>query len=133
MFYIRYDVILYEDTIVGNNDMHLKNLSLYAPKCKSFLTPAYDLLNVSMVYPKDTEELALTLNGRKKLMKKSDFVSAMTLSGIAPNVFDNMLEKYRKLLPKFYDMIDMLFLDDESKEIYKQGITSRSERMSAQK
>ena len=116
--------------LVGNNDMHLKNFSLYAPKGKWFLTPAYDLLNVSMANPKDTEELALTLNGRKKRMKKSDFVSAMTLSGIAPKVFDNMIEKYRKLLPKFYDMIDTSFLEDESKEAYKQGITSRLERMS---
>lgn len=89
-----------------NNDMHLKNFSLYAPKGKWFLTLAYDLLNVSMVNPKDTEELALTLNGRKKRMKKSDFVSAMTLSGITPKVFDNMLEKYRKLLPKVQIITD---------------------------
>ena len=119
--------------LVGNNDMHLKNFSLYAPKGKWFLTPAYDLLNVSMVNTKDTEEMALTLNGRKKRITKSDFVSAMTLSGIAPKVFDNMLEKYRKLLPKFQDMIDMSFLDDECKEAYKQGITSRLERISNQK
>ena len=76
--------------LVGNNDMHLKNFSLYAPKGKWLLTPAYDLLNVSMANPKDTEEMALTLNGRKKRITKSDFVSAMTLSGIASKVFDNM-------------------------------------------
>ena len=64
--------------LVGNNDMHLKNFSLYAPKGKWFLTPAYDLLNVSMANPKDTEEMALTLNGRKKRITKSDFVSAMS-------------------------------------------------------
>ena len=119
--------------LVGNNDMHLKNFSLYAPKGKWFLTPAYDLLNVSMANPKDAEEMALTLNGRKKRIEKSDFVSALTLSGIAPKVFDNMLEKYRKLLPKFHDMIDMSFLDDESKVAYKQGLTSRLERISNQK
>ncbi len=119
--------------LVGNNDMHLKNFSLYAPKGKWFLTPAYDILNISIANPKDTEELALTLNGRKKRITKGDFVSAITLSGIAPKVFDNMLEKYRKLLPKFYDMIDLSFLDDESKLAYKQSITLRLERISAQK
>ena len=119
--------------LVGNNDMHLKNFSLYAPKGKWLLTPAYDLLNVSMANPKDTEEMALTLNGRKKRITKSDFVSAMTLSGIASKVFDNMLEKYRKLLPKFHGMIDMSFLNDECKETYKQGIVSRLERISNQK
>lgn len=119
--------------MVGNNDMHLKNFSLYAPKGKWFLTPAYDLLNVSMANPKDTEELALTLNGRKKRIKKNDFVSAMTLSGISPKVFDNMLEKYRKLLPKFHEIINMSFLDDGSKDVYKQGIASRLGKMSVQK
>ena len=37
---------------------------------------------------------------------------------------------YRKLLPKFLDMIDMSLLDDESKEAYKQSLTSRLERIS---
>lgn len=108
--------------LVGNNDMHLKNFSLYAPKRKWILTPAYDLLNVSIANPQDTEELALTLNGKKKHINKNDFVSAMAHSGIPPKVFDNMLEKYKKLLPKFIDMIEISFLDDESKESYKQHI-----------
>lgn len=115
--------------LVGNNDMHLKNYSLYAPKGKWVLTPAYDLLNVSMVNPKDTEELALTLNAKKKRIKKSDFVRAMETSGISPKVFDNILAKYRKLLTKFNEIIDLSFLDKEDKEIYKQSITSRLARI----
>lgn len=115
--------------LVGNNDMHLKNYSLYAPKGKWVLTPAYDLLNVSMVNPKDTEELALTLNAKKKRIKKSDFVRAMETSGISPKVFDNILAKYRKLLPKFNGIIDISFLDKEDKEIYKQSIASRLARI----
>ena len=115
--------------LVGNNDMHLKNYSLYAPKGKWVLTPAYDLLNVSMVNPKDTEELALTLNAKKKRIKKSDFVRAMETSGISPKVFDNILAKYRKLLPKFYEIIDLSFLEKEDKEIYKQSIASRLARI----
>lgn len=115
--------------LVGNNDMHLKNYSLYAPKGKWVLTPAYDLLNVSMVNPKDTEELALTLNAKKKRIKKSDFVRAMETSGISPKVFDNILAKYRKLLPKFNEIIDLSFLDKEDKEIYKQSIASRFARI----
>ena len=114
--------------LVGNNDMHLKNFSLYAPKGKWGLTPAYDLLNVTLVNPKDDEELALTLNARKKRIKKADFVKAMETSGIAPKVFENMVSKYHKLLPKFNEVIDMSFLDDEDKEIYKQSTASRLKR-----
>ena len=115
--------------LVGNNDMHLKNFSLYAPKGKWGLTPAYDLLNITLVNPKDDEELALTLNARKKRIKKADFVKAMETSGIAPKVFENMVSKYHKLLPKFNEVIDMSFLDDEDKEMYKQSIASRLKRL----
>ena len=115
--------------LVGNNDMHLKNYSLYAPKGKWVLTPAYDLLNVSMVNPKDTEELALTLNAKKKRIKKSDFVRAMETSGISPKVFDNILAKYRKLLTKFNEIIDLSFLYEEDKDLYKQSIASRLARI----
>ena len=115
--------------LVGNNDMHLKNFSLYAPKGKWVLTPAYDLLNVAMANPKDDEELALTLNARKKRIKKADFLKAIETSGIAPKVFENMVAKYQKLLPKFNEAIDMSFLDAEDKEMYKQSIASRLARI----
>ena len=115
--------------LVGNNDMHLKNFSLYAPKGKWGLTPAYDQLNVTLVNPKDDEELALTLNARKKRIKKADFVKAMETSGIAPKVLENMVSKYHKLLPKFNEVIDMSFLDGEDKEMYKQSIAARLERL----
>ena len=115
--------------LVGNNDMHLKNFSLYAPKGKWVLTPAYDLLNVALVNPKDDEELALTLNARKKRIKKADFLKAMETSDITPKVFENMVAKYQKLLPKFNEAIDMSFLDAEDKEMYKQSITSRLARV----
>ena len=115
--------------LVGNNDMHLKNFSLYAPKGKWGLTPAYDLLNVAMVNPKDDEELALTLNARKKRIKKADFLTAMETSGITPKVLENMVAKYQKLLPKFNEALDMSFLDAEDKEMYKQSIASRLARI----
>lgn len=119
--------------LVGNNDMHLKNFSLYAPKGKWGLTPAYDLLNVTLVNPKDDEELALTLNARKKRIKKADFVKAMETSGIAPKVFENMVSKFHKLLPKFNEVIDMSFLDGEDKEMYKQSIAARLKRLIAER
>ena len=119
--------------LVGNNDMHLKNFSLYAPKGKWGLTPAYDLLNVTLVNHKDDEELALTLNARKKRIKKADFVKAMETSGIAPKVFENMVSKYHKLLPKFNEVIDMSFLDGEDKEMYKQSIAARLKRLIAER
>ena len=54
-------LVLLFSFVTGNNDMHLKNFSLYRPKNAYQLTPAYDLLNVAIANPKDGEELALSL------------------------------------------------------------------------
>jgi serine/threonine-protein kinase HipA len=45
--------------------MHLKNFSVIAKDNKNdALFPAYDMVAVSLVLPKDLEELALNLNGK---------------------------------------------------------------------
>ena len=54
-------------------------------------------------------------------IKSGQHVTPETLTGYS---------MYRKLLPKFLDMIDMSLLDDERKEAYKQSLTSRLERIS---
>ena len=64
--------------LTGNADMHLKNFSLIEqPGLGMILSPAYDLVNTALVYPADDEEMALNLNGKKKKLKKQDFVAAM--------------------------------------------------------
>ena len=65
--------LVYFSWLTGNNDMHLKNFSLYSPAGEPVLTPAYDLLNAFISNPADDEELALNLNGKKKRMKDADF------------------------------------------------------------
>lgn len=64
--------------------MHLKNFSLYNNRKLGYgLTPAYDLLCTQLVMPEDPEELALTLNGRKRKIQKADFIKVMTASGLS--------------------------------------------------
>jgi len=59
--------------LTGNNDMHLKNFSMIETKSGWLLSPAYDLLNVSILNPDDTEELALPIQGKKKKLKHENF------------------------------------------------------------
>ncbi len=47
--------------------MHLKNFSMMENPSGWGLAPAYDLLNVSILIPEDSEELALTLAGKRKI------------------------------------------------------------------
>ncbi len=110
--------LVYFSWLTGNNDMHLKNFSLYSPAGEPVLTPAYDLLNAVISNPADEEELALNLNGKKKRMKDADFRTAYRTCGVPEIVFDRVKKKYLNLLPEFEEEIRCSFLSDELKTLY---------------
>ena len=112
--------------ITGNADMHLKNFSLYSKEQgKYVLTPAYDMLSTALVMPEDTEELALTLNGKKRKIKKVDFIVSMQASGLEDKVINNIFAKFTKAKEKWFEFIDLSFLPDEMKEGFKAIITEK--------
>ena len=125
------DVINFFETVLfswitGNNDMHLKNFSLYEPQDGTIrLTPAYDLLNAAILNPKDDEELAMTLNGRKKRLKRADFVSAGVTMGIDPKTADRLIGKYVRLYPRMSEFIGQSFLEEELKNRYNEMLRER--------
>ena len=55
-------------SLVGNEDMHLKNYSVITRNGKTELSPAYDLLNSTIVLKGDAEEIALPLKGKKTIL-----------------------------------------------------------------
>ena len=116
--------------LTGNNDMHLKNFSLYEAADKIRLTPAYDLLNAAIINPKDDEELELTLNGRKKKLQREDFIKSAVTLGIENVIVERLINKYIKLLPKFEAVIQRSFLSAELKEKYGELLKERIERLS---
>jgi serine/threonine-protein kinase HipA len=117
--------------LTGNNDMHLKNFSLYEPTPDEGprLTPAYDLLNAVLVNPADDEELALTLNDRKKKLRRSDFLAAASTLGINASLVERLFAKYRNLLPRFEQMISTSFLSSELQEGYCALLRERISRL----
>ena len=126
------DVINFWEIVVfswltGNADMHLKNFSLFKPTDNYMLTPAYDLLSTSIVMPEDDEELALTLNGKKKKIKREDFEKAMSDSGMDEKSIVNLFKKFERAFPKWIEMIAQSFLPEEQQGLYREQI----ERMSA--
>lgn len=122
---------VYFSWLTGNNDMHLKNFSLYSPAGEPVLTPAYDLLNAAINNPVDDEELALNLNGKKKRMKDTDFRNAYRTCGVPEIVFDRVKKKYVDLLPKFEEEIHASFLSDEIKTLYIELLHRRHAQSSA--
>lgn len=124
-----FEVILFS-WITGNNDMHLKNFSLYEPiEGTMRLTPAYDMLNAAILNPKDDEELALTLNGKKKRLKRMDFIASGTTMGVEQKTIERLIQKYIKLFPKMERMIQESFLSDELKSEFSDLIGERINRI----
>ena len=113
--------------VTGNNDMHLKNFSLYRPKALYQLSPAYDLLNVAIANPKDKEEMALPINGKKAQIKLADFLKASDTMGIEQRVTLGLINGLRNAMPAWIDLINNSFLSDEMKQNYLDLISRRIE------
>lgn len=115
--------------VTGNNDMHLKNFSLYRPRQSYQLSPSYDLLNVSIANPRDTEEMALPVNGKKSNLKLPDFLKASASMGIEERVTLSLVDAMKKKLPLWIMMIQDSFLNEEMKNAYIELIQKRLNRL----
>jgi serine/threonine-protein kinase HipA len=105
--------------LTGNNDMHLKNFSLVSTEEGRYtLAPAYDLLAAVLALPQDTEELALTLGGKKRNLSRPVFEKAFTTSGLDPKVVADIFLGFEDTYPKWRDLIAQSFLSAEYKEKY---------------
>lgn len=99
--------------------MHLKNFSVLHKEQGPALSPAYDLLNVQLVNPKDTEETGLTLNGKKNKIKLADFKIPGETLGIKEKVYQNSFKLFNSRNEQVGELIGQSFLSKELKENYK--------------
>lgn len=124
-----WEVVLFS-WLTGNADMHLKNFSLFRPANNYMLTPAYDLLSTALAMPEDDEELALTLNGKKKRIKREDFYKAMRDSGMDEKAIANLFARFSKVIPKWHELINASFLPTDLQEAYHEKIDTMARRIS---
>ncbi len=129
------DVVNFWEVVVfswltGNADMHLKNFSLYRPADNYILTPAYDLLSTVLAMPEDDEELALTLNGKKKRIRRNDFEKAMLENGMKDNAIAKLFDRFSKSVPKWHGLINESFLPKALQKAYHDKIDIMARRLS---
>jgi serine/threonine-protein kinase HipA len=116
--------------LTGNNDMHLKNFSMIESASGWILAPAYDLLNVAIVFPEDTEELALTLEGKKKKLKREHFERLGSGLGLTDKQVQGTFNRMIKHKPKAIQWIEKSFLSSEMKEAYVHVLEARYRQLS---
>ena len=115
---------------VGNSDMHLKNFSLIETSQGSeeyILSAAYDMLSTNVVIPEDTEQLALTTNGKKHNLHRKDFLILAETIGVAPKSAEKIIDKIVKMTPKYIAMCKASYMPDNMKASLEKLITERME------
>ncbi len=112
--------------IIGNNDMHLKNYSMILTEMGWVLSPFYDFLNVKLILPKDKEDTALLLGGKKKNFSKGYFDRLGTVLKLNEKQIISVYNNLENWLPEAIKLIDISFLEPIQKELYKQFIIERT-------
>ena len=106
--------------------MHLKNFSLLEKEGQGLsLCPAYDLVPTALVNPADTEELALTLNAKKRKLNYNDFLVAFENGGLNKKVLDNTLELFVYAKPEMLSVLEKSFVSVEYKVKYANLVERR--------
>ncbi len=114
--------------VSGNSDMHLKNFSLIEREAGDgvyILSPAYDLLPVSLLTREDTEELALPLNGKKTHIRKKDFLIFAEECHLSSASAEKMIKKIVSMEIKYIEMINDSSLTNTLKKDYVDLIQAR--------
>lgn len=114
--------------VTGNSDMHLKNFSLIEENENSgayCLSAAYDLLPVNVILPEDNEQFALTINGKKRNIRKKDFLIFAQTIGLPEKAAEKIIRKIVTMQPQYLQMCEESYLPTEMKESFKQLICER--------
>lgn len=122
-----FELILFS-YLTGNGDMHLKNFSLFKdPRLGWKLAPGYDLLSTRLVIPedKDSEELSLTLTGKKSNFQLESFQEFGKQIGLNAKQVRNIIGNMHAKKDDFMGTIEKSFLSDEMKESYRAILKKR--------
>jgi len=112
--------------LTGNADMHLKNFSLIRSMEKEIrFSPAYDLLPTALLLPEDTEETALTLNGKKRRLKPKDFNALGSALKLTERQIANAYRRMEKELEAAMTLIERGFCSKETMNRYKELVMER--------
>ena len=114
--------------VMGNSDMHLKNFSLKEtePGNRKFqLSEAYDMLPVNVIMPEDKEQLALTINGKKRNIHRKEFRLLAESCGISLNAAEHMIKKICSLEEKLLKQVDEAYLSEVQRGQMKEIISKR--------
>jgi len=111
--------------LTGNNDMHLKNFSLIVTDYGWILSPAYDLLNVTILNPDNKEEMALPIEGKKKKLQRKHFEQLGNSLGLTLKQISGVFNRFYVKKEVVIMVLNSSFLSSEMKSKYLQILNER--------
>jgi serine/threonine-protein kinase HipA len=118
--------------ITGNADMHLKNFSMLEKSEAQFtLSPAYDLVSTLLVISNETEQMALTLNGKKNKITRKDFMALATNLSITEKQMDNVFKNFSENRSLAAWWIENSFLPEDKKTVLYETLNARIDMLGA--
>ncbi len=117
--------------LLGNEDLHLKNLSVVTINDKTQLSPIYDFVNSTIINPSSDDELALSISDKKKGFTRSDFIEGFAMKTLFLNkpLAEKELMKLLSCLPQWKKMVEKSFLSTELKKQYSLLLEARVARL----
>ncbi len=117
--------------LTGNEDMHLKNLSLIVRRGVVTLSPAYDLLNTTLVLENAKEETALPLNGKKNNLTRKLWIDGYFRERLKlrDRQTETILRDFESTLSIWNELIDRSFLTKPKQEAFRQLLNERVGRL----
>lgn len=117
--------------LTGNEDMHLKNFALISGDGVNALSPAYDLLNTTLVLEKAVEESALPLDGKKNNLTRKQWIDYFCRDrlGLRSNQTNQLLKAFANALPQWHHLLEHCFLSEDRKQTYRQLLKDRCKRL----
>lgn len=117
--------------LTGNEDMHLKNFSVWMQDGVVSLTPAYDLLNSTLVLENAKEESALPLRGKKRKLNKELWLNYFCKERLqlTEGQIDSVVKDLKEALPVWDRLIGQSFLSEERQLGYRTILYERANRL----
>jgi serine/threonine-protein kinase HipA len=117
--------------LTGNEDMHLKNFSVWMQDGVVSLTPAYDLLNSTLVLENAKEESALPLRGKKRKLNKELWLNYFCKERLqlSEGQIDSVVKDLKEALPEWDRLIGQSFLSVECQMGYRTILYERANRL----
>jgi serine/threonine-protein kinase HipA len=117
--------------LVGNEDMHLKNYSILNYKGKVELSPAYDLLNSTIVLEGEIKEIALPLKGMRNNFDNNTLINyfGKDCCNLSDKIIENTVSAIQAAIPSWFELIEISFLSEGMKEKYRALLQSRISRL----